>query len=104
MTKRDSDGKYKKGQSGNPTGRPKGIRARAQAACDKHGTDPLDYMAEVLADVSAARKDRISCAKELADRLYGKAIQYNENTNIELNDKEFKIEFVNPKGNKDGGK
>lgn len=94
MIKRNSKGQFEKGSSGNPLGRKKGIRAKAIEACEKYGIDPLNYMAEVLADTSASTKDRMAAARELADRMYGKAVQLNENYEYDMTDREVKIMFV----------
>jgi hypothetical protein len=52
-------------------------------------------MASLLADETASTKDRFAAAKELADRLYGKAIQQTENFNTNLETK-IQLEFIKP--------
>ena len=95
---------FKPGQSGNPSGRPKGISAKAKAAVKKYGVDPFEFFAEVLADKKASTRDRIECAKALADRIYGKAVQYTDNTNTEIRPDAIKISFVDVKDKSDGDK
>ena len=62
---------WKPGQSGNPSGRPKGI-----AAIVKEHTDPADLVAilrECANDPRAKWSERIAAVRELADRGWGKA-------------------------------
>lgn len=60
--------KFKPGQSGNPSGRPKGIAAKAKAHADKC----IQVLSEALADDDT--KTRIAAARELLDRGFGKAV------------------------------
>ncbi len=57
-----------KGQSGNPGGRPKGIAAKAREHTDK----ALEVLAEALDDED--RRVRVTAAKELLDRGWGKPL------------------------------
>lgn len=57
-----------KGQSGNPGGRPKGIAAKAREHTDR----ALEVLAEALDDED--RRVRVTAAKELLDRGWGKPL------------------------------
>ena len=62
---------WQKGQSGNPSGRPKGI-----AAIVKERTDPselVDILRDCANDPRAKWSERIAAVRELADRGWGKA-------------------------------
>jgi len=62
---------WKPGQSGNPSGRPKGI-----AAIVKDKVDPgwmVDVLVDVAQDSRAKPSERIAAVRELADRGWGKA-------------------------------
>ena len=76
--KRTNIGQFVPGVCPNPNGRPSGVKQKAKDACEKHGVDPLDFFASVVADKKAPLKEQIACAKELADRMYGKAPQFIE--------------------------
>lgn len=80
--------KFKKGECPNPGGRPKGVRALAKEACKKHGVHPLEYFAELLANIKASDRDRTVAGKELLDRMYGKAPQHvTAESTIEVKDR-----------------
>ena len=74
---------FQKGQSGNPTGRPKGIASAAREVLRRavdEGEDPalalVRFWASVMSDPSAKMEHRLAAARELADRGYGKAPQF----------------------------
>jgi len=60
--------KWKPGQSGNPSGRPKGIAALARQHKDK----ALEVLVAGMEDTDP--KVRITAAKEILDRGYGKPL------------------------------
>lgn len=62
------------GQSGNPSGQPKGLLKRVRELVGNDGTKIADYMFEVLEDDKAPRRDRMVAAAWLADRGFGKAV------------------------------
>lgn len=59
---------WKPGQSGNPGGRPKGIAAKAREHTDK----ALEVLVEGMADEDP--RVRVSAAKEVLDRGWGKPL------------------------------
>lgn len=65
---------FKKGQSGNPSGRPKIIGPLRDLA-RAHTLDALDTLIEVMKDKASPPASRVAAAKELLDRGYGKAPQ-----------------------------
>ena len=76
-----SDGYFKKGQSGNPGGRPKS-QPGFREACRKLSLKALKALKEVLEDKTAAnRQARVAAAKVVIEHGYGKATQTIENIN-----------------------
>jgi hypothetical protein len=71
--KRTSDGKWEKGASPNPGGRPKLIVAFRKALEERHYEKALMALETALDDDDA--KVRIAAAREVLDRLFGKASQ-----------------------------
>jgi len=65
---------FKPGQSGNPSGRPK-IPKEVVDAARAHTTRAIEVLSEILNDVTAKAKDRISAANALLDRGWGKPVQ-----------------------------
>jgi hypothetical protein len=75
--------KFKKGQSGNPKGRPKlpdlkEAMAKVMAE-EKDGMTALEAILKALR-MKAAKGD-VRAAQELLDRGYGKALQFIDNNN-----------------------
>ena len=68
-------GQWKPGQSGNPSGRPKGISAAVREKLDaRGGPDALaDALLDALEDPRLKPLERLQITRELWDRGYGKA-------------------------------
>jgi len=64
---------FKKGQSGNPSGRPKGVAAQARELVDNDPTRLLKVLLELAESTTAKDSDRKAAAAEFRDRGWGKA-------------------------------
>ncbi|MBX9697907.1 MAG: hypothetical protein K2X74_00665 [Acetobacteraceae bacterium] len=62
------------GQSGNPSGQPKGV-AEVREAARAHTKLAMDTLAEVCRNRKASASARVSAAIGLLDRGWGKAVQ-----------------------------
>jgi hypothetical protein len=65
---------FRPGQSGNPGGRPKGLRRRVQELVGPDGDAIVAYMVEVMQNPVEKTRDRMDAARWLADRGFGKAV------------------------------
>jgi hypothetical protein len=68
---------FKKGQSGNPTGKPKDLYGIAEAARG-HGPNAIETLVRVMNDLRAPHNAQVAAANALLDRGYGKPPQTND--------------------------
>lgn len=91
--------KFKKGQSGNPKGRPKlpDIREALEKVMgeEKDGLTALD--AVLMALRKKATSGDVRAAEVLLDRAFGKAVQKNANTDSQGNDVTHTVTIIKPK-------
>jgi Family of unknown function (DUF5681) len=73
---RDTTGRFVKGQSGNPGGRPRGLVKKIREETED-GEDLADFLLRVFrGEVDGVKlKDRIEAATWLADRGFGRPVQ-----------------------------
>jgi len=95
--------KYKKGQSGNPKGRPKGTLKDIKVVLqdllsqEKNGTQLIDGLMSVV--VNKALKGDLKAVEMLLGYTYGKATQRTEITGAEGEKIDFTINVVQGKEN-----
>ncbi len=63
-----------KGQTGNPGGRPKGVK-EVQDLARRYTTDAIQTLADICASTAATPSARVAAAEVLLDRGWGKAAQ-----------------------------
>ena len=63
---------------GRPKGVPNKITADVKALAQVYCSDAIDTLAKIMSDSEVPPAARVSAAKELIDRGYGKAIQPTE--------------------------
>lgn len=68
--------RFQKGQSGNPSGRPKGIARQARDLINDDPQRLLNVLLEVAEDPKAKRLERVTAVNAYLDRAYGKAPAY----------------------------
>lgn len=91
---------FRKGQSGNPGGRPKrtGEELDLIRACKERTPEALDAIVSIMTDGENER-NRLAAAQAIIERAWGKPVQQNEHSGANGGpiDMSWKIEFVEPK-------
>lgn len=67
-------GKFEKGQSGNPGGRPK-VSEDVKTMLKAAAPEAVKLLTETMKDEKVKTDLRIRCAETIMDRVYGKAVQ-----------------------------
>ncbi len=78
---------FKKGQSGNPSGRPKAV-VKLQDLARENTKEALDTLIEIMKDPKQPAAARVTAADKVLDRGYGKATQFVDTTHREVSDEE----------------
>lgn len=81
---RDDLGRFPKGVSGNPTGRPRDTIAKLAR---ERGPEALAVLTEIMLDKAAFPKDRMAAAEAVLSRGFGRPVQPMADTDAEGNDK-----------------
>ena len=66
---------FRKGQSGNPGGRPK-VVAEVKELAREHTAEAIETLVSIMNDAKSAPAARVSAANSLLDRGYGKPPQH----------------------------
>ncbi len=67
---------FKPGQSGNPSGRPRGIASQARELIDDNPRELLTTLLEIARDPEERGSERRACIAEYLDRAYGKSATF----------------------------
>jgi hypothetical protein len=79
---RGKDGKWLKGQSANPGGRPR-IVSDVQNLAREQTAAAIETLTSIMQNAKSHPQARVAACRELLDRGYGKPLQQSEVTNIE---------------------
>jgi hypothetical protein len=88
MTTRTSQGKFVKGQSGNPGGRPK-LLSEVQELARAHTAENLEGLMEIARNAKSPAQARVAARVAVLDRAWGKpgqSVDLNMNPADELDE------------------
>src|SRR5918995_414371 len=77
-----TSGSFKRGETGNPGGRPKTV-TKVRELARTYTVQAIETLVEIMQDTSAAPGSRVAAANSLLDRGHGKAPQTFEATNYD---------------------
>ena len=96
--KRTGDGRFQKGYSGNPRGRPRGSdggKKDPNAPLLREGSSAaIKLLLETVTDAEAELKLRLAAANDLLERAYGKSAITREATKKEGSDGQESIALI----------
>jgi hypothetical protein len=73
---RDGSGRWPKGTSGNPGGRPQGLAKATRELVGEDGHKLAEFWFSIMQDETRRDSDRLEASRLLADRGWGKAPTY----------------------------
>src|SRR5262245_66056085 len=73
---RDRSGRFPKGVSGNPGGRPQGLCKATRELVGEDGHRLAEFWVSIMDDPMRRDSDRLEASRLLADRGWGRAAQY----------------------------
>lgn len=81
-----SGGSFKKGQSGNPNGRPPACPPEVKALAQQHTETALKTLVSIVKDKKAQAGARVTAASTILDRGWGKPTQHHD-VNMDITDR-----------------
>jgi hypothetical protein len=93
-TGRSADGRFRRGQSGNPGGRPK-IFTEVKQAAREHTEAAINTLVAVMDNEEAPAAARVAAANAILDRGWGKPGQYVETSVLNKPIREMTDEELN---------
>ena len=82
-TKRLENGRFPKGVSGNPKGGSKPRVPGLKEFRDQHSMEVMEFLLDFMHDESRQDGPRVNAARELNDRMHGRAPQAQLNMNVD---------------------
>jgi len=73
---RDGSGRWPRGVSGNPGGRPQGLAKATRELVGEDGMKLVEFWLSIMEDPMRRDSDRLEASRLLADRGWGKAAVY----------------------------
>lgn len=86
------DGRFKPGESGNPSGRPK-VDLNLRKLAREHTETALDALVEIVLSKRAAAAARVSAAQAILDRGWGRPVTPTSFVDEDGNDRPLPLDF-----------